>query len=305
MQRQPLIGTTYSHRHIEELDLNATDAFKELLSLKFDIIRLACYWDEMQPDPQINNFAPIHELLKKCEQENQKVLMTIGMKAPRWPEFYIPHWLAINPTNSFSLWERVREKAIPYLQKVITQLQSYDCITHWQIENEPLDPSGPEKLTIPLDILQEEVQLIKKLDKRPVLINLWANELTRRNLLPHILELADIVGLDIYYKVPSFSCFYIGPSNSDMELAEIINSAQKPFWITELQAEPWEIDEQTKFQGDTPSCNPELLQENFTRASTMKPEATLLWGYEYWYWQKQNKNTALWQSVKKIVNTHK
>lgn len=292
-----IIGTTFSHRHLRHLRLDIDESLINLLSLKFDLVRLGIYWDESEPDPGKFDFSHIKKLLDFCEENNQDVILTVGMKAPRWPEFYLPNWLRHKKPNE------IEPEVLKFMETSIKELGSYKCIKYWQVENEPLDPSGPEKLTVLYDLLKKEVELVRSLDRRQITVNLWGNELTKRNLYKEILEITDNVGIDIYYKTPSI-IGYAGPKDSDEKIRNIFESFETSLWITELQAEPWERGELVAFSNNPPSMNVQLLSNNFARAKKMNPETILLWGFEYWLYRKFKNDARLWETVKTLVNNN-
>jgi hypothetical protein len=143
-----LLGTTFSHRFARSLRLDPLKALEEIIALKMDILRLCCYWDEIEPTKDAFNFSQIQLLLDICEKNNQQVLLTVGMKAPRWPEFYIPAWAGKSPAEAGN-------HVLSYIEKVISTCKTYSCITYWQVENEPLDPSGPHNYKIVPDFLKK------------------------------------------------------------------------------------------------------------------------------------------------------
>lgn len=295
-----LLGTTYSHQEIECLKLDNEQAFDELLLFDFDIIRLCCYWSESEPEKNTFGFSKIEKLLDKCEKSGQKIVMTIGMKSPRWPEFYIPSWL-----EGCSIPSLMPQISL-FFEKAVEQLERYSCIEYWQVENEPLDKSGPDKLSITAEMLKQEIKLIKALDsKRPIIVNAWMNHIKKNNLMDTLTGMADIIGFDIYYKIPTKEGIYIGPKNPLSYFQKQIKLSQKPVWITELQAEPWEKDEIEKMQPNPPSMSPALLKENFEKTKSLNPAAILFWGYEYWYLRKEKDDKRLWNCVRDILSKEK
>lgn len=289
------LGTTFSHRHAAWLGLSPIKALEEVINLNFDLIRLCCYWNEIEKQPGDYDFSTIIHLLNHCEEKKQPVIVTIGMKSPRWPEFYIPTWLSFHPYPP-----NIPSSLFTFLTQTLKELTSYSCITHWQVENEPLDPSGPKNQTVPLDILEQEVALIKLNDSRPIVITLWGNELKKRNLLLHVTNLADIIGIDLYYKqfiTKKFGfSFYSSPSPFMGE-----GWGEGEVWITELQAEPWEADEAGYKSENPKSMSPELLLRNFERAKQLNPKAILFWGSEYWLWKKTQGDTRIIETVQSII----
>lgn len=297
-----IFGTTYSHKQAQYLNLDVTRDLKTLMTLKFDYIRLCCYWDEIQQSKDITDFSVILKLLDICESSNQKTVLTIGMKAPRFPEFYIPGW-----TKLYSP-EEVSAYTLPFIENTIQKLQHYRCIEYWQVENEPLDPVWPDKRCISFKTLCDEVQKVRKIDpKRKIIINLWGNEKFVNNH-KKIEDIADIAGIDLYYQQYSTSFLgkpiYSQPRYSDSEIKKIITSSKKTVWITELQAEPWEKNMQG-YRSDNPmSMNARILQSNIKRAINLSPQAILLWGSEYWLWQKERGNPEMWNAVQDVLRIY-
>lgn len=296
-----LTGTTFSTKQAKHLSLDPEAAFRELLELKFDVIRLGCYWNEIENHPEKYDFSVITGLLDMSERYGVKILLTVGMKAPQWPEFYIPSWI----TSAANI-QSVAQYTYKLVEQTVITVKHYSCITAWQVENEPFDPSGPRNVTIPENVVADEIKIIRHLDPaRKILINLWGNDLKRRHSLPIAEKFADIIGLDIYYKQFVTKqlgiSFHVGPKDTDQNIKQLVEATKKPFWITELQAEPWEKNDGAYRAENPKSMNPRLLKQNFERAKQLCPEAILLWGAEYWLWKKSQGNSSMWDMVREIV----
>ncbi len=216
--------------------------------------------------------------------------MTIGMKAPRWPEFYIPRWLNKKPDDA-----SIEPTLFAFISKTVTHFKKQKHIRYWQVENEPLDPSGPHRWVISFDRLAKEVDLVRHVDaSRNIVINLWGNELTKRNLYPQAVRLADVIGIDLYPRVPG-PMGYRGPLDSDDQLRhviEYIKAVGKQWWISELQTEPWGLHK---------SCLPQHIIENTQWALQFAPDALWYWGYEYWYERHKKGDDAYWKIMQKAV----
>lgn len=275
-----MFGITFSHSHLEFLGLDVFTSLDTAFTFGFSHIRLGAYWNWIERREGKYEFAQLHKLLNACELQAQPVVMTVGMKAPRWPEFYFPGFVQPDPGN-----RKTQEKALKFIGKTLEETKKYSCITHWQAENEPLDPSGPQNLALSPAFLKEEIELIRRLDSRPVIVNLWGNDLVPRGLLPAALDLADVIGVDIYYRQYVRQVFgrnmYV-PPKQEREFAQLIDRSKKPVWITELQAEPWEKDNEG-YLGENPgSISPDKLKGNLEKASRLRVKEILLWGFEYW-----------------------
>lgn len=292
------IGTTFAHPHLKYLGLNIKDSLRELKSLNLDIVRLGVYWNEVEPENNKFDFSQTKKLLDFFERNDQDIVLTVGMKSPRWPEFYLPLWLKHKKPNE------VEFEVLRFIKSSINKFKDYRCIKYWQVENEPLDPSGPEKLTIPYQLLEKEVKLIKSMDSRPVVVNLWGNSLSQRKHFINAAEIADIVGIDLYYKTPWILKRHHGPKDSDDSIKNVMSSLSTKFWFSELQAEPWEKGEIVAYSDNPPSLNAVLLKDNFEKAKQMNPDVILLWGFEYWLLKKTKGDHRLWDAVNKLVKGH-
>lgn len=275
-----IFGTSFSHSYLRDhFQLLVEEAFAELLNLKLGLVRLSCYWNETEREVGKDDLSQLEKLLVMAEKAQQTVVVTIGMKAIRWPEFYIPQWTSYeeiikNPKALFS-----------FLEKVINMATKFSCVKYLQIENEPLDKSGPRKLTIPVEILQQEVSLTRQLSDLPIVLTAWGNKSLKDNRLTQLAKLADIIGLDFYCQIPDGSGGYWGPDDNTETLKQIINSLAKPVWITELQTNPWK---------DSPELTQEkIMATNLEFARELPVEAILFWGYEYRYSQKELKPQLL------------
>src|SRR3989338_8687852 len=291
-----LIGTTLSHPHLDFLKLDFKKSLVFLSKLELGIIRIGCYWSEIETKKDNFNFAKIQTILEYCSRKKQKVIVTVGMKAPRWPEFYLPSW--INSSSQPDLFAR----CLNFIDKTVNKLKSYPCIYSWQVENEPLDPSGPDNKSIPLPFFLKEVNLVKTINpKIKVSANVWANECLKRKTIERLVPQVDAVGLDLYYKVPINSFFYLSFPFSEDKPANIIRNYEKDVWITELQAEPWEW-QSIFYAGDNPrSISPSLMYRNFKKCLKANPSVVLFWGYEYWYWRMvKKKDSSYFKILSKI-----
>ena len=277
------LGTTFSHRQILHLGGNINQSLQNLLDLNLDLIRLGLYWSEIEVQPGEYNWQIPDQQIKACLETNQNLILTVGAKAPRWPEFYWPDHHAPTLENT-----QTRAALNHFISAAITRYQKYANLKYWQVENEPLDPVWPTKQSITPEDLQQTVELVRHLDHRPIILTAWANNLIKDNKIPVLNQLADIVGTG----PPSYS-----------KLKKYLNQTlTKPLWIAELQAEPWEASDQKYQAREANSISPKKLTQNHQKVQTLEPEAILLWGYEYWEYQaKQYNNPEYLQAVKNLT----
>ena len=276
-----LLGINFSHHQSNWLKLDPQKSLENICTWPIEVIRLGAYWNEIESQPSEFNFSVLKEQLEICRQAEKKVVLSLGSKAPRWPEFYFPDH--VQPDYSLEITQK---KLLIFIKKTIETVDPFKIVTHWQIENEPLDPSGPTQQVIPIELVKQEIKIAQQLSDLPIIINLWGNDLSSRGNIKQAAQLADIVGIDIYYK--QFlsqilkKTIYSGPRDSQEKLQKIIFKCQKPVWIMELQAEPWEKNDQAYRSQNPGSFNLAKLQKNWELAKQLPVEAIFFWGAEYW-----------------------
>ncbi len=284
------IGTTFSHKHASYLGLNPQEGLKKLISINLTPIRLCCYWNEIQPMKNKWNYSKIESLIEICEENRQNIVLTIGMKAPRWPEFHIPDWASVQSNE-------IETNCSNFVINTVRRFQKYKSITAWQIENEPLDPSGPKNEIVDQAFLESQIKSVKEIDNRPIMLTVWANTFNSRSCFNSILHMCDIIGLDIYFKVPGPG-IYFGPEGGVLNIKEKLKHCSRPVWITELQAEPWE-NRWTKIRNG--SMSHAKLLENFKQIVNLGAENILLWGSEFWLKESEQGRHGYLNTVNKII----
>ena len=131
--RSPALGVSFSHRHATWLGLDARDTLEAVLrDLGVRRLRLSAYWDEIAPQPGRLNFVPLQPWLTLAEQYGARVLMTLGVKAQRHPEFYAPPWLteehAIPQGARLDDHPRVVALLLLMLERLTAYLADFDTI---------------------------------------------------------------------------------------------------------------------------------------------------------------------------------
>lgn len=293
-------GITFSHPHTQYLGLHIGKSFRQALSLGFSHIRLGTYWNRIEVREGIYDFSEVKRLLEESEKAGQKIVMTVGVKAPRWPEFYWPK----HHKSGIIFDQHAQEKTLSFICATVTELKGFSCITHWQVENEPFDPSGPDNISISMSFLERETLLVRSIDSRPILINLWGNDVVKRGYFQSACNIADVVGLDLYYNQfvgkALGKSFYTGPRQSDNQLGKLLSQTVKPVWITELQAEPWEADQEAYLGQNPSSISINKLRENIIRASSGPYREILLWGFEYWLYRAAKGDSSYLDEVVRL-----
>ncbi len=314
---QPILGVNFSPRQAEWLGLDAEESFSALLNdLRVRYFRMSLYWDEIQPNPTRYDFSRIQRMLEWAEVRRAKVLLTVGLKAQRHPEFYPPAWLvaAGKPPHGALVSDQQRLKAhlLLMLERAVAMLADFDVIDSWQVENEPLQPAAG--LTVgwrfDTELLQREIGAVLGSDPRhrPIVINHSSNSILEPGWF-RALRLGNVLGQDVYTRKPVSgharhygSPFALGPLGPGLLLqAAMARRMGKQFWITALQAEPWELLPLPELEpGMIGSISPERLESNIAFVARAKPGRVYLWGAEWWRFLEQRGDDRYWALARRL-----
>ncbi len=278
-------GFSLSKNQCEWLGVNWKTILDKLAGSSFGVVRLGLYWDEIEKEADKYDFSSTEEMLKYAIDLGYEVILTVGVKAPRWPEFYFPDHIEQQTTQEFF----TQQHTLKFVTESARHFKSYK-IQSWQVENEPLDPSGPNGGTVDWNLLQREIDAVKTINSTAnILVTAWGNDLRRRDTLSKILKLRNIseIGFDFYPKQPS-PYGLRGPDSSKKDLIKLNEDLKakgiKPI-IAELQAEPWEEDfDYRESPEKIESISLEQIQKNIADYKDLGFEEIILWGAEYWEW---------------------
>ncbi len=283
-------GFSLSKGQCDWLGVNPNDILNNLKDSKLHVARLGLYWNEIEKEECIYDFKESETLINLASELGYEIILTIGAKAPRWPEFYTPKYLLDKYKNIQSIPESIlSEKILSFIQASVERFKNLPSLTTWQVENEPLDASGPDQVSLSATILQQEIDLVRSLDSRKILVTIWGNDMKRRNTLKkaYALKNVDVLGFDIYPKRPFFFRFY-KPLLTEKDILkmnkEIKDMGMTPI-LAELQAEPWEEGFDYKLHPEKiKSISLEQIERNINDYKNLGFETILLWGIEYISW---------------------
>jgi hypothetical protein len=322
VMRPAYLGTTFSQLQCRYMGLDYREAFRHICSLGFDRIRLCSYWNEIEAVENQFDFTTLDWLLDESQRQGVEVVLTVGMKAPRWPEFHFPEWLAARYDTSGNSKPIDRNPAIAdltlnFIEKVVAHTRHAPNLKYWQVENEPfthLDITAGRFLSY--EFVRREIELVRSRAFAAQKI-LLTNSVTLPaaqfaaddRAFRESLSLADGVGINVYSKVPvGNSSFYLQPFAPYWKKLKAWQKALikngKEDWIAEAQAEPWEPNELVAMnKAEYPSSSPKQTEILVTSLTDYGYSTVMLWGCEYWYWQKQTGRDAWWSSIQQLVET--
>ncbi|HAT74417.1 MAG: Beta-galactosidase [Candidatus Moranbacteria bacterium GW2011_GWF2_36_839] len=294
------LGVTFSSRYATNIGINWKEAYVAMLDdLEVRKVRLPVYWDLVEKKEGSFDFSDIDWQLQEAQKRNADIILTIGQKVPRWPECAIPDWAMVSD-------QKRKESLLNFISVVMERYKNNPEIKYWQIENEPFLLFGicpkPDA-----DLLDSEISLARRIDDSRKIIVSDSGELS---LWVRAARRADVFGTTMYRNIYNedwgYYSYPIGPRFFRFKYGLIgLFAEQKNAIVAELQAEPWiqgwtvdaTLEEQFK------SMNEEKLRENVTYARQVGFPEIYLWGVEWWYWLKVEKNyPAVWNTARELFN---
>ena len=325
------VGISFSPQRAAYLGLDYQAAFTRLEALHFRVIRLSAYWDQIDRD----GYGQLDWLLSEARRTGQPVALTVGMKALGWPEFFIPP--SAMPAAGLSQGQDVasdtslRDATLAFVEHTVLRYRDNPALVAWQIENEPFNRAGPQRLWIDAEFLRDEISSVRQLDghHRPLIVNAFSHfnlvfdqasarqgfdlrqwlgfeadsaEKDGLSVLGH----GDVLGLDVYTAIGYRFLGQDHMSNADGDwpdrLARVRDLARrqgKQAWITEAQAEPWEP--ASNSYADPKSTSPQAIRSIFVNLKDAGFSTILFWGSEYWLWREDQGDPRWMDTVKTIL----
>jgi hypothetical protein len=307
----PMVGFTFIPDLAIDQGYEPASALAQLLrKLHPDLVRIPIYWDAVAPTSDRLDFSEVDSLLGTVAAGNARhrtrqvqVILVVGVRNLAWPEVHLPAWARSGASLDLAQITASSEYT-NYLAGSFQHYATSPVLLAWQIENEPLDNTNDNLGAVALDggVVADEVALLKTIDpihraivttydSASVSLDLEATSSIAWlfNLLPGpkpvghpapALQLADILGLDVYVATPSTPL-------AEASIAERIGwkatalsywageagNNGKEVWITEMQGSPW--------SGEAGFSQEDLLESAQLYSGT-GVSAVLLWGVESW-----------------------
>lgn len=284
------LGLDYKKTYIDSLD-----------ELKIKNIRLTSYWTTLEKEQGKFDFSETDFLISEASKRRVNIILVVGTRQPRWPECYVPDW-----AKKLDVKER-QKGVLSLITKVVERYKDNENIRAWQVENEPLLEAFGAGCDKPDEkFLKSEVNLVKSLDNRPVIVT-DSGELGNW-VFP--MKISDIFGTTIYRLVYNDfigdTKYYFTPSFYNLKskiIRHIIAPKNQKTIAIEVQAEPWSPENNLK---DTPidkqmkRFSPKAFEDNVNFAKKTGFDEIYLWGVEWWYWMKQKGYSEYWDYAKTL-----
>ncbi|MCF6276719.1 MAG: beta-galactosidase [Candidatus Magasanikbacteria bacterium] len=299
-------GISFSRSHAESLGLDWKEVYLEMLKdLKPKYIRISAPWNSVESEKGRFYFDDIDWQMDEAYKNNTKVVLVVGQKTPRWPECHTPDWVSYDNEDDVS----AKEELFDYIEKVVERYKDHKALEIWQVENEPyISFKFGECENYHKEWVGEEIEFVRILDNKHKIMITDSGELST---WIKSIKAGDIFGTTIYRVIATesgryFNYDWILPPVFYRVKALIFGRSLDDVFVSELQVEPWihngdilstPIEEQEK------SMNIKRLKKNLDFVTHIGTPRAYLWGVEWWYWMKSEKdNSVYWNIVKDYTN---
>ncbi len=298
-------GVSFSRFHSDELGLDWKETYLAILNdLGVRNFRFSAHWPLTEPEEGKFNFEELTFQIKEAEKKNASVILAVGRRLPGWPECHEPTWLK-QGDKSYK-----QEKILKYIEAVVNRYKRSPAIKYWQVENEAFLTFFSRSACGELDkeFLQREIDFVRSLDSRPILITdsgefgTWLPAYRR----------GDVFGTSLYLYIWNHK---LGPLRYPIAPAffrikrNIIRllGGPKESIVIELSAEPWLLQPILKTPIDVQQERMGIDKFNTMIEFSGKTgfDKFYLWGAEWWYWMKKQGNDEHWNRAKEIFSTTK
>ncbi len=297
----PQFGVTFAPSQARYLDQDPKRTFRLLLDeVGVRQFRLSAYWNVSEATSTVYDFSEIDWQVAEAERRDAQIVLAVGRRLPRWPECHDPSWLADLDAAD------VREAQLAYVRATVEHLRHSPAIIAWQVENEPFLRIFGNCPPPDMDLLEQELALVRSLDTRPVVITESGELSTWR----HAASLADVVGVSMYRitytPLLGYYPYLLTPNFYTVRADLFALLTGKRTMVTELQMEPWlknGITESTVADMYR-TLSPEQFNKNarYARAAGLSP--VYLWGAEWWLWMKEKNDVPeFWDAAKALFRS--
>ncbi len=322
-ESQPVLGANFSCKRAEHFGQDCRRALEGVLDeLGARQLRLSVYWSDVERSPGDYDWSSIDWQLDTLHARGARAVVSIGMKAQRFPEFWLPTWLrlaAAIPADRFPEDHPLIEQYLfPYLEAAARHIAAHPAVDSLQVENEPFVhfEGHANGWHIREAFLARELATVRAATPATRISVSHASWSRRDATWTWILDNADVISQSVYTKRQRgpWRWLYIfpyrlGPVTPRLptQAAEARRRGQE-LWIAELQAEPYEgpsVDVRREATHDVASFSPRWLHDNLRLARRSGATRVYLWGVEWWaFLREQRADSQLWDAGRSLFAQH-
>jgi len=280
------LGVTFIPDYAESLGLNPQQTMQALINdLHVKNFRLTSYWSDIEPSPGVYNFSQLDWEFQMAEAAHAKVILTLGLRQPRWPECHLPTWA---DNESVSQWQPQLES---YITTVVNRYKNSSSLVSYQLENEYFLKGFGDCTNFSRSRLVSEYNLVKKLDPTHQIIVSRSNNGIG---FPIGQPTPDEFSITVYKRVWDTHTHRYFEYPIPAWYYAFLAGVQKIFIgkdmiIDELQAEPWpphgETIPQSTLAEQNKTMNATILKTRIAYGEATGMKTIYLWGAEYWYYR--------------------
>jgi len=280
------LGVSFIPDYAQSLGLNPQETMDNLLAIGVRQVRLVSYWSDGEPTPGNYDFSQLDWQFRKAEAAQAQVVLTLGLRQPRWPECHIPAWAASEPV---SVWQPQLEN---YMRAVVARYQRSPSLQSYQLENEFFLKGFGACRNFDRQRLVSEYNLVKKLDpNHPIIVGRSNNALG----FPIGQPQPDLFSISVYKRVWDagvthryleypFPAWFYGYLAGVQKLFN-----QRDMVLGELQAEAWPPNgktiPETSLAEQNKSLDATRFKDRIAYGKATGMRQIDLWGAEYWYYR--------------------
>lgn len=286
-QNIPLqLGVSFIPDYAESLGVNPESTMDALLHIGVKQFRLVSYWSDGEPTKGQYNFTQLDWEFQKAQAAHAKIILTLGLRQPRWPECHMPTWAAQEPESQ---WKPQLEN---YMQAVVERYKNSPSLESYQVENEYFLQGFGTCTNMDRTRLISEYNLVKRLDpQHPIIVTRSDNAIGIPVGQPQPNEFSISIyrrvwdgGVTHRYLEYPFPAWYYAFLAGWQKLAD-----HRDMMIGELQAEAWAPNGKTipqiSLAEQNKSINAQRLQGVFNYGKATGMRSIDMWGAEYWYYR--------------------
>ncbi len=281
-------GVSFIPDYAESLGVNPKAAYAALLKIGVRQFRLTSYWSDIEPTKGNYNFSQLDWEFAMANAAHAKIILTVGLRQPRWPECHPPSW--VNTAAPLNSWE---PELLSFMREVINRYRNNPALEAWQLENEYFLKGFGDCNNFSRSRLINEYDMLKRLDPHhPIILGRSNNAVG----FPIGKPTPSIYGISVYKRVWDANVThryleYPYPAWFYGFLAGVQEIYQhKNMIIAEMQAEPWIPDGKTipeaSLAVQNESLNANRLKNRFSFSQATGIKDVIMWGAEYWYYRK-------------------
>ncbi len=291
------LGVSFIPDYADSLGVNPEETLDALLGIGVKHLRLVNYWSDSERTQGQYDFTQLDWQFEKAEAAHAQVILTVGLRQPRWPECHMPDWAAREPVGQ---WQ---PQLMKYMQTVVNRYKNSPSLDKYQLENEYFLKGFGICTDFSRQRLVDEYNLVKKLDPHHKIIVGRSNNALG---FPVGQPTPDEFSISIYKRVwdGNFSKRYLEYPQPGWFYGFIAGTQKlllhRDMVAGELQAEAWPPNGKsitdTSLAEQNKSLNAKRLKDRFQYGRATGMQEIYLWGAEYWYYRQHVlKDPSLWE----------